>query len=76
MRKIFFKKDWQDIKNTFLENEEVILNDKTKAIRVVITNEKYNPLLSNILYKQNIVSIVKSIRINKIISSIWPPSYS
>ena len=34
MRKIFFKKDWQDIKNTFLENEEVILNDNYKGFKI------------------------------------------
>lgn len=34
MRKIFFKKDWQDIKNTFLENEEVILNDNYKGFKL------------------------------------------
>lgn len=34
MRKIFFKKDWQDIKNTFLENEEVILNGNYKGFKL------------------------------------------
>lgn len=34
MRKIFFKKDWKDIKNTFLENEEVILNDNYKGFKI------------------------------------------
>lgn len=34
MRKIFYKKDWQDIKNTFLENEEVILNDNYKGFKL------------------------------------------
>lgn len=40
MRKIFFKKDWQDIKNTFLENEEVILNDNYKGFKIELV---YSP---------------------------------
>lgn len=40
MRKIFFKKDWKDIKNTFLENEEVILNDNYKGFKIELV---YNP---------------------------------
>lgn len=40
MRKIFFKKDWRDIKNTFLENEEVILNDNYKGFKIELV---YNP---------------------------------
>ncbi len=40
MRKIFFKKDWKDIKNTFLENEEVILNDNYKGFKIELV---YSP---------------------------------
>ena len=40
MRKIFFKKDWKDIKNTFLENEEDILNDNYKGFNIELV---YNP---------------------------------
>ena len=40
MRKIFFKKDWQDIKNTFLENEEVILNDNYRGFKIELV---YSP---------------------------------
>lgn len=42
MRKIFFKKDWQDIKNTFLENEEVILNDDYKGFKIELV---YSPVV-------------------------------
>lgn len=40
MRKIFFKKDWKDIKNAFLENEEVILNDNYKGFKIELV---YSP---------------------------------
>lgn len=40
MRKIFFKKDWKDIKNTFLENEEVVLNDNYKGFKIELV---YSP---------------------------------
>ena len=40
MRKIFFKKDWKDIKNTFLENEEFILNDNYKGFKIELV---YSP---------------------------------
>ena len=40
MRKIFFKKDWKDIKNTFLENEECILNDNYKGFKIELV---YSP---------------------------------
>ena len=45
MRKIFFKKDWQDIKNTFLENEEVILNDNYKGFKIELV---YSPAVKTV----------------------------
>lgn len=45
MRKIFFKKDWQDIKNTFLENEEVILNNNYKGFKIELV---YSPAVKTV----------------------------
>ena len=54
----------------FILNTYVILNVKTNAIKSNITRLKYNPLLSNILYRQNIANNVNRINIITIISSI------
>ena len=54
----------------FILKTYVILNERTNAIKSIITRLKYNPLLSNILYKQNIIRRVNTININAINSSI------
>ena len=55
MRKIFFKKDWQDIKNTFLENEEVILNGNYKGFKLELI---YKPEFKVHFIWDNVVTLL------------------
>ena len=44
MRKIFFKKDWQDIQTFLKENNEVVLNDNYKGFKIECV---YHPITSS-----------------------------
>lgn len=55
MRKIFYKKDWKDIKNIFLENDEVILNDDYKGFKLELV---FNPVVSSNFSFGDVVSLI------------------
>lgn len=50
MRKIFFKKDWEDIQIFLKENNEVVLNDNYKGFKIECV---YHPIISSDFFKLN-----------------------
>ena len=48
MRKIFFKKDWEDIQIFLKENNEVVLNDNYKGFKIECV---YHPIISSDFFK-------------------------